>query len=51
LGNKIETVERHHAPFVPALRERVRRMLENGEGLEGAGTQTPSFSAKAPQFQ
>jgi len=51
LGDKIETVERHYAPFVPALRERVRRILENGEGLEGAGTKMPSSSAKAPQFQ
>src|SRR5579863_6028748 len=25
LGDTVETVEKHHAPFVPALRERLRR--------------------------
>jgi hypothetical protein len=51
LGDKLETIERHCAPLVPALRERVRRILENREGLEGAGMKPPSFSSKAPQVQ
>jgi integrase len=36
LGDTVETVERHYAPFVPALRERVRRIMETGSGLESA---------------
>ncbi len=51
LGDTVETVERHYAPFVPALRERVRRITENGEGLEGNGMKTPSSPAKPPQLQ
>jgi integrase len=38
LGDTVETVERHYAPFVPALRERVRRIMETGTGLEGPAT-------------
>jgi hypothetical protein len=34
LGDTIETVEQHYAPFVKELRERARRIMENGEGLE-----------------
>ena len=34
LGDTIETVEKHYTPFVRELRERVRRLMENGEGLE-----------------
>jgi integrase len=34
LGDTVETVEKHYAPFVPALRERVRRIMETGSGLE-----------------
>jgi integrase len=29
-----DTVERHYAPFVKELRDRARRLMENGEGLE-----------------
>jgi integrase len=36
LGDTIETVETHYAPFVKELRERTRRIMENGEGLESA---------------
>jgi len=39
LGDTVETVERHHAPFVRELRERARRIMETGEGLEITGTQ------------
>ncbi|MGC2283747.1 MAG: tyrosine-type recombinase/integrase [Candidatus Acidiferrum sp.] len=45
LGDTVETVERHYAPFVPALRERVRRIMESGAGLE-SGMISPSSSAK-----
>jgi integrase len=34
LGDTIETIERHYAPFTKELRDRVRRIMENGEGLE-----------------
>ena len=34
LGDTIETVEKHYTPFVRELRERVRRILETGAGLE-----------------
>jgi integrase len=34
LGDTIETVEKHYAPFVKELRERVRGLLENDSGLE-----------------
>ncbi len=38
LGDTVETVEKHYAPFVRELRERARRILESGEGLEISGT-------------
>jgi hypothetical protein len=31
LGDTIETIEKHYTPFVRELRERVRRLMENGE--------------------
>lgn len=34
LGDTVDTVERHYAPFVRELRERARRIMESGEGLE-----------------
>jgi integrase len=34
LGDTVDTIERHYAPFVKELRDRVRRLMENGEGLE-----------------
>jgi integrase len=34
LGDTIETIEKHYTPFVRELRERVRRLMENGQGLE-----------------
>jgi site-specific recombinase XerD len=48
LGDTVETVEKHYAPFVPALRERVRRILESGAGLEAVDT---SVYAKPQQVQ
>ena len=34
LGDTVQTVEKHYAPFVPELRDRSRRLMENGEGLD-----------------
>jgi integrase len=34
LGDTIDTIERHYTPFVRELRERVRKILETGAGLE-----------------
>jgi integrase len=34
LADTIGTVERHYAPFTKELRERVRGLIDNGEGLE-----------------
>lgn len=34
VGITMEMLERHYAPFIPELRERVRAALENGQGLE-----------------
>ena len=34
LGDTVATVEKHYAPFVKELRDRARRFMENGEGLE-----------------
>jgi hypothetical protein len=39
LGDTVEIVEKHCAPFVRELRERARRIMESGEGLEITGTQ------------
>jgi hypothetical protein len=36
LGDTIETIEKHYAPFTKELRDRVRTTMENGEGLEKA---------------
>src|SRR6267142_5344409 len=34
LGDEIATVEKHYAPFVRELRERVRKLTETGEGIQ-----------------
>jgi integrase len=43
LGDTVETVENHYAPFVRELRERCRQIMENGQGLEIAGTPQPQL--------
>ena len=48
LGDTVETVERHYAPFVPALRERVRRIMEAGSGLESTGLISTPQQTKPP---
>jgi integrase len=44
LGDTIETVEKHYMPFVRELRDRVRRILENGTGLEELAVTPPETS-------
>jgi len=44
LGDTIETVEKHYMPFVRELRDRVRRILENGTGLEELAVTLPETS-------
>ena len=34
LGDTVDTIEKYYAPFVKELRERVRRLMENGQGIE-----------------
>ena len=34
VGDTVATVEKHYAPLVKELRDRARRIMENGEGLE-----------------
>ncbi|MGC1492817.1 MAG: site-specific integrase, partial [Candidatus Acidiferrum sp.] len=34
LGDVVATVEKHYAPFVPELRDRLRGIMDNGVGLE-----------------
>lgn len=47
LGDTVETIEKHYAPFVRELRERARRIMESGEGLEITGT--PRAQQKQPE--
>ena len=42
LGDTVATVETHYAPFVKELRDRARKIMENGEGL--AKTQCTFFA-------
>lgn len=37
VGITVEMLERHYAPFIPELRERVRVALDGGQGLETTG--------------
>ncbi len=51
LGDTIETVETHYTPFVRELRERVRKILETGSGLEelaANASKTPQDGPKKP---
>lgn len=51
LGDTIETVEQHYAPFVPELRERVRRIMESGAEVENVGRIWAGSEAKTTQVQ
>jgi len=35
LGDTVETIERHYTPFIPELQERLRKIQESPNGLEG----------------
>jgi integrase len=51
LGDTVDTIERHYAPFVRELRERARRIMETGEGLEITGTQQAQQKARRERIQ
>lgn len=51
LGDTVETVEKHYAPFVRELRERARRIMETGEGLEITGTQRAQEKPQSRRIQ
>jgi hypothetical protein len=51
LGDTIDVVEKHYAPFVTELRERVRLILETGVGIEKplhSATQIPLNESRKP---
>jgi integrase len=50
LGDTVDTVEKHYAPFVKELRERSRRLMENGQGLENCTIITQQSAAR-PRLQ
>jgi len=45
LGDTVETIEKHYAPFVRELRERARCIMETGEGLEITDTRRTQQTA------
>jgi integrase len=52
LGDTVETTDRHYAPFVPALRDRVRRIMEAGAGLESmSGTKPTHLNPNSSQVE
>jgi integrase len=51
LGDTIETVEKHYAPFVPELRERVRRIMESVPDAGNVGTIWARSSTNKQQVQ
>jgi integrase len=51
LGDTVETVENHYAPFVRELRERARNIMENGLGLEIAATPRPQSELPKERLQ
>lgn len=51
LGDTVETVEKHYAPLVKELRERARRIMESGQGLEITGTQRAQQNVPAGKIQ
>jgi integrase len=51
LGDTIETVENHYAPFVRELRDRVRRIMESVPDSGNVGTIRAQSSTKRQQVQ
>jgi len=46
LGDTVATVEKHYAPFVKELRDRTRRIMDSGEGLEKTDCTNIAHSAE-----
>jgi integrase len=51
LGDTVDTIEKHYAEWVKELRERARRIMESGEGLEITGTQRAQQTTEPKRFQ
>ena len=51
LGDTIDTVEKHYAPFVPELRERVRRIMQDDAEVEILGRIWAESKPKTGQVQ
>jgi integrase len=49
LGDTVATVEKHYAPFVKALRDRARRIMENGEDMEKTDRTKTAQSKERPE--
>jgi integrase len=49
LGDTVSTIEKFYAPFVKELRDRARRFMENGEGLEKTAGTIWAQSAGTPR--
>jgi integrase len=49
LGDEIATVEKHYAPFVRELRERVRNLMETGKGIHAFEPQTSAHRLPTPK--
>jgi site-specific recombinase XerD len=51
VGITVEMLERHYAPFIPELRDRVRVALESGQGLESVHSKTENSTPKTDVIQ
>jgi integrase len=49
LGDEIATVEKHYAPFVRELRERVRHLMETGKGIHAFELQRSTAQVPTPK--
>jgi hypothetical protein len=50
LGDTVETVGKHYAEFVKELRERVRRVMENDDGLQAFASTRAMKRSKAKKM-
>jgi integrase len=51
LGDTAKTVQKHYAPFTRELRDRVKRLMDNDQGLENLGTIRAQTPEKTEQVQ
>jgi len=51
LGDEIATVEKHYAPFVRELRERVRSLMESQGGIAAFGASAEPINRKLRPVQ